>query len=84
MTTFILLEQNDWFEDEIKFIRHFIKPGMSVVDIGANYGLYTLTIADLLGNSGKIWAFEPTEATSDCLRESISFNKFNNVSGLSF
>ena len=87
MTTYILQEQNDWFEDEIKFIRHFVKPGMRVVDIGANYGLYTLTIADMLGDSGKIWAFEPTEATSVCLKESISCNKFNNInliqSGLS-
>lgn len=79
MTTYILQEQNDWFEDEIKFIRYFIKPGMKVIDIGANYGLYTLTIAKIIGESGRIWAFEPTETTAVCLRESISNNKFNNV-----
>ncbi|MCK5682168.1 FkbM family methyltransferase, partial [bacterium] len=28
---------------------------------------------------GKIWAFEPTEATADCLRHSISNNNFNNI-----
>lgn len=87
MTTYILQEQNDWFEDEIKFVRNFIKPGMKVIDIGANYGLYTLTIANILGKSGKVWAFEPTEATSACLKESISCNKFDNIkliqSGLS-
>ena len=87
MTTYILQEQNDWFEDEIKFIRYFIKPRMKVIDIGANYGLYTLTIAKIIGDSGRVWAFEPTEATAACLRESISNNKFNNVkliqSGLS-
>ncbi|MFC1772586.1 FkbM family methyltransferase [Pseudomonadota bacterium] len=87
MTTFVLLEQNDWFEDEMVFVRHFIKPGMKVVDIGANYGLYTLSIANIIGDSGKIWAFEPTESTSAFLKESISRNKFKNIrliqSGLS-
>lgn len=79
MTTFILQEQGDWFEDEISFVRHFVKPGMKVIDIGANYGLYTLTMARLLGDSGKIWAFEPTAATAACLRESIENNGFSNV-----
>jgi len=76
MTNFVLQEQHDWFEDEIKFIRHYIKPGMKVVDIGANYGLYTLTIASIIGHSGKIWAIEPTEATATCLRKSIAANNF--------
>ena len=42
MTTFILREQHDWFEDEIKFLRYYIKPGMKIIDIGSSYGLYTL------------------------------------------
>lgn len=87
MTTFVLQEQRDWFEDEIHFVRHFIKPGMNVIDIGANYGLYTLTFANITGDTGKVWAFEPTVATAALLRTSIKENKFNNItliqSGLS-
>jgi FkbM family methyltransferase len=79
MTTFILQEQHDWFEDEIKFVRHFMKPGMRVVDIGANYGVYTLSIAKIVGDGGRVWAFEPTEATANCLSSSISRNEFVNV-----
>jgi len=79
MTPYVLREQNDWFEDEIKFVRTFIKAGMKVVDIGANYGLYTLTIAKIIGDSGKIWAFEPTANTSACLRQSIANNNFKNI-----
>jgi FkbM family methyltransferase len=79
MTPYVLHEQGDWFEDEIKFLRAFIKPGMEVVDIGANYGLYTLTIAKLVGEEGKVSAFEPTGATAACLRHSIVNNKFNNI-----
>ncbi|MFZ5771588.1 MAG: FkbM family methyltransferase [Thermodesulfobacteriota bacterium] len=79
MTPYVLHEQNDWFEDEIKFLRTFIKPGMQVIDIGANYGLYTLTVAKLIGDQGKIWAFEPTQATAACLKQSISHNNFTNI-----
>jgi protein O-GlcNAc transferase len=27
LTTYILQEQGDWFEDEIKFLRKWVKPG---------------------------------------------------------
>lgn len=57
MTPFILAEQGDWFEAEIHFIRRWLKPGMAVVDVGANYGLYTLTCAELVGPQGKLWAY---------------------------
>jgi protein O-GlcNAc transferase len=79
MTTFILREQSDWFEDEIHFLRYYIKSGMKIIDIGANYGLYTLTLSNLIGRSGKIWAFEPTRSTSSCLRKSILKNNFHNI-----
>ncbi len=80
MTPYVLCEQNDWFEDEIKFLRTFIKPGMQILDIGANYGLYTtLTLAKIIGTEGKIWAFEPTSSTSACLKQSIVDNNFNNI-----
>ncbi|MBK7673942.1 MAG: hypothetical protein IPJ27_03790 [Candidatus Accumulibacter sp.] len=38
ITPYVLLEQQDWFEDEIKFLRHLLQPGQKVIDIGANYG----------------------------------------------
>lgn len=79
MTPYVLQEQKDWFEDEIKFLRSYIKPGMKVLDIGANYGVYTLSIAKLAGESGKIWAFEPTSTTAEYLKKSIRDNNFSNI-----
>lgn len=79
MTPFVLKEQKDWFEEEIKFIRKFLKPHMNVIDIGANYGLYTLSSAKKIGDKGKLWAFEPTGSVAECLRESIKANNFNNI-----
>tara|TARA_R110001592_G_C13189203_1_gene752166 strand:+ start:3381 stop:4754 length:1374 start_codon:yes stop_codon:yes gene_type:complete len=74
MSNFVLLEQGDWFEDEIHFVRNFIKPGMIALDIGANYGLYSTAIAKNLGEKGKLWCFEPTPNTAKALRSTIEKN----------
>lgn len=74
MSNFVLREQGDWFEDEIHFVRKFIKPGMVALDIGANYGLYSTAIAKNLGDKGKLWCFEPTPNTANALRRTIEKN----------
>jgi len=79
MTTFVLMEQGDWFEDEIKFIRNFLQPGMKVIDIGSNYGLYALTMANAVGEGGRVWSFEPTSDTAGCQSKSITANGFKNI-----
>jgi FkbM family methyltransferase len=79
MTPFVLAEQGDWFEGEIHFIRRWLKPGMSVVDVGANYGLYTLTCAQLVGPEGHVWAYEPASLPRSFLTLSVANNSFGNV-----
>lgn len=46
-------------EAERRFLSTHVKPGMTVVDIGANIGLYSLFLAGLVGKDGQVWAFEP-------------------------
>ena len=79
MTPYILMEQQDWFEDEIKFLRKILQPGQKAIDIGANYGLYTLSMSRKIGETGKIWAFEPTCFVADCLTKSIAVNNLKNI-----
>lgn len=79
ITPYVLLEQQDWFEDEIKFLRHLLKPGQKVIDIGANYGVYTLSMARTVGPTGHVWAFEPTSSTARLLAEGITANGFTQV-----
>jgi FkbM family methyltransferase len=79
ITPYILREQEDWFEDEIKFLRHLIQPGQKVIDIGANCGVYTLTMARLVGPAGQVWAFEPASSTANLLASGIAANNFTNV-----
>lgn len=80
ITSYVLREQHDWFEDEIRFLRRVLQPGENVIDIGANYGVYTLSMAKAIGPSGHVWAFEPATSTAARLTQSIAANGFTNVS----
>lgn len=85
MTAYILLEQEDWFEQEMDFVRAFIQPGMHVLDIGANHGVYSLAIARRLQGRGHVWSFEPAAAPFAMLVESVRDNRFEQwVSPLKF
>lgn len=80
MTPYVLCEQHDWFEDEVRFLRHLLKPGQKVIDIGANYGVYTLPMARTVGPTGHVWCFEPASTTAGYLAQSIATNGFAHVS----
>ncbi len=54
ITPYVLMEQQDWFEDEIKFLRCLLQPGQKVIDIGANYGVYTLSMAQVVGPEDRV------------------------------
>jgi FkbM family methyltransferase len=79
ITTWVLLEQEDWFEKEIAFVRRWLRPGMRVVDIGANRGVYALTMAKRVAPEGRIWAFEPTTEAVAALARSAATNKLPNL-----
>ena len=42
ITTYVILEQEKWFEKEATFVASWLQPGMTVIDIGANLGVYSL------------------------------------------
>lgn len=56
-----------------------IKPGMIVLDVGANFGYYTLLFSKLVGPSGKVIAFEPTQEYCRRLKGHLLRNKAENV-----
>lgn len=45
--------------EEIKFLKKLVKPGDTVLDIGANIGFYTKILAKCTGKYGKVHSFEP-------------------------
>jgi FkbM family methyltransferase len=79
VTPYVLFEQQDWFEEEIGFLRSFLQPGYRAIDVGANYGVYTLSIAKAVGPTGAVWAFEPATSTASFLEQGIAANGFTHV-----
>src|SRR6202795_4378021 len=79
ITPYVLREQQDWFEDEIKFLRRVLQPGQKGIDIGANYGVYALSRPQAVGPQGYGWAFEPASSPESLLAEGIAANGFAHV-----
>jgi FkbM family methyltransferase len=50
-----------------RFLIHNLSEGDHFLDIGAHYGYFTLLAAELVGASGKVMAFEPTERSYQLL-----------------
>jgi len=63
-----------------ELIKRYVKPEMTVVDIGANMGCHTLRMAKLVGEKGRVIAFEPMSWPAAKLRRNIELNSFNNIS----
>ena len=53
-----------------------MRPGMVCVDVGANLGYFTMLLADLVGPSGAVIAFEPNPRLRELCTSSISANGF--------
>lgn len=77
MTTYILLEQGDWFEDDMKLFRALVRPGDSVLDLGANVGVYSISAARRAGEDGRVISVEPCKETFTLLSRSAA--AFNNM-----
>jgi FkbM family methyltransferase len=57
------------------FIRH-LQPGMTVIDVGANFGYYSILFGALVEANGHVYAVEPNPAAATKLRRSIDLNGF--------
>ncbi len=62
-----------------KFIQKFLKKGDWALDIGACFGLHTLTMAKTVGFLGKVFAFEPQDAMLNLLKQNITDNYITNA-----
>jgi FkbM family methyltransferase len=64
---------------ERAFVSRFLRPGMTVLDIGAHHGLYTLLASKAVGPSGQVIAFEPSPRERKALRLNVRLNRCKNV-----
>jgi FkbM family methyltransferase len=58
-------------------MRRYVRPGRVVLDVGAHFGFYTLLLSKLVGEGGKVFAFEPNPELLPSLRRTLE--PINNV-----
>ena len=56
-----------------------VKEGMTVLDIGAFEGNYSILLAKLLNDKGKVLAFEPDPENCSFLEENVRVNEFKSI-----
>ena len=64
---------------ELRLFRQNLRPGMTVVDMGANVGFYTVPFSRSVGPGGKVYAFEPDPFCAALLRERSRRMRLTNV-----
>jgi len=68
-----------WEELTTHMFKKVVKEGDVVVDLGANLGYYTLLAARLVGQKGKVYAFEPEPINYSLLLKNIELNGYDNI-----
>jgi len=68
-----------WFEPEIKILNRLVKPGDTVMDVGANVGVYTSVLSRLVAPSGHVVAYEPIHESAESIRRFIRVSGVTNV-----
>jgi FkbM family methyltransferase len=58
----------------ISYLRRFIKPGHTVIEVGSNVGSHSLIISKIIGSKGVLHAFEPTDFAYEKLLANYMIN----------
>lgn len=66
----------NWENAEVDFMLSWLGEGDGVIDAGANIGVFTIQAARAVGESGRVYAFEPMRTTFDMLARSVRANSF--------
>lgn len=77
IVTLVMVGSGDWFEAEMEFWRDVLQPGMTVIDVGANVGVYTFSAAQKVGSQGRVLAVEPFSGCVRCLEETCRINQID-------
>jgi len=65
--------------DTVKVCKKLIKPGMTVLDIGAHAGYFTRIFSHIVGSQGRVLAFEPHPANYEVLKRNVERWHLTNV-----
>jgi len=64
---------------ELALVSAYLKPGMTVIDVGANIGLYSILAEKRMDGTGIVWAFEPSSESFHRLGKNLQLNACQRV-----
>lgn len=73
----VVVLENDGLDARV--IKKLVKKGDTVLDLGANIGYWTCLLADLVGETGRVFAFEPSPDNFQLLKKNVEMNGYKNV-----
>jgi FkbM family methyltransferase len=79
MITTAILQGGCWEPAETTLIKDTLKPGDTFIDVGANFGYYTVLASKLVGPTGRVIAFEPDPRSFALLQRNVARNGCTNV-----
>ncbi len=63
----------------LEVLARTLQPGDTFLDVGADVGTFTLPAALLIGETGRVIAFEPSHQAFEHLQDNVSLNNLGNV-----
>ncbi len=66
-------------EPDMQIVRVLVLPAATVVDVGANVGIYTKLLSELVGPSGRVMSIEPVPETFSILSANVRHLRLGNV-----
>lgn len=61
-----------WLQNPQKILAPFIKPGIKVLDIGCGPGFFSIEIAKMIGENGKVYCVDLQEGMLELIRNKIA------------
>lgn len=67
------------FEPSVDHVRFLVRPGSTIVDVGANVGFFTLKFSKWASDGGRVLAIEPEPVNLDALKRAVARSGSTNV-----
>ena len=77
-----ILTTGSWAVDDVALFRKIVKPGQTVLDIGANLGHHSVVFSRLVGPAGRVYSFEPQNIMLQLLGANLALNGCSNARAL--
>jgi FkbM family methyltransferase len=76
---FLGMKMSNYEPELVEKFCSLLAEGMTVIDVGAHVGIYSLLASAKVGASGKVVAIEPSPANARLLKRHLSVNQCRNV-----